>query len=180
MITDSLVRYAKLRVMKLSKGQSNHERYEKILEKVAKNPDHLHINIIDEAHHSTTCNQNVNTMYQKYINPWNSEDHPNVINIYVSATPWNLMTDISRFQHDVTIGLNSDKKYEFSTSLGDERKKLKNPTALFDIKWTQAHHGDFKKGKEVRLMVTIPIFSKLGSEADFEIQTTGRLEFEDS
>ena len=91
-------------------------------------------------------------MYQKYINPWNSEDHPNVINIYVSATPWNLMTDTNRFpQH--SFGFNSEtKKYDFFTE-NIKGRTLKNPTKVFDIRWAQGSTKDFQKGKEVRLMV---------------------------
>ena len=41
-------------VMKLDNVKANEDRFEEIRQRVETDPDHLHINIFDEAHHSAT------------------------------------------------------------------------------------------------------------------------------
>ena len=90
------------------------------------------------------------------MNYWNSEDHPNCINLFVSATPWNLNTTKSKFNKSTIIAYNkSTKKMEFidqQTVSSEYTKK----SSLHDIRLSNLEY----KERKVRLMVSSP-FSPL-------------------
>lgn len=91
------------------------------------------------------------SIYERWVNHWNSEDHPNVINIFVSATPWNLISKDSRFEYK-EIGYNSKTKtYEMVTQQTD--RSITNKYWLFDLNWSLAHNDVYNNGRKLRLMV---------------------------
>ena len=87
--------------------------------------------------------------YVKYVNYWNSVDHPNCINLFVSATPWNLQTTKSRFNKAICIGYNkANKMFEFVTK--ENKRILTNQSSLHDIRWSNLEYNE----RKVRLMVS--------------------------
>lgn len=71
----------------------------------------------------------------------------------MSATPWNLLTETSRFPVD-RIGYNVDtKKFEFATQQIQEKRQLINTNDFFHVKWSMAYDKEYETGREVRLMV---------------------------
>ena len=106
-----------------------------------------------KAHHSAT-NNTKEGRYKTYINYWNSTDHPNVINIAVSATAFNLMTSKSRFENH-QIGYNkTTSKYEVFENQTAGRNFTKK-SYLYDIKWSLGCNEEYKIGRRVRLMVRL-------------------------
>ena len=104
-------------------------------------------------HFSTTLFAVEPSIYERWVNFWNSEDHPNVINIFVSATPWNLMSKESKFE-DLEIGYNTvTSKYEMVTQ-ETKRRLLTNRLMLYDLNWSLCHYEEYKKGRKLRLMVS--------------------------
>ena len=107
------------------------------------------------AHHSSTSTDEVGkeSMYEEKVNYFNSDDHPNVILIFMSATPWNLMTESSRFSK-IEIGYSPiTKKYEFVEGQTKARQ-LTNVSKLFDVPWSLATGQEYSKGRKVRLLVS--------------------------
>ena len=87
------------------------------------------------------------------MNYWNSTDHPNCINVFVSATPWNLQTTKSRFDKSIRIGFNKTiNKYVFYKSQMEGRSLTKK-SSLFDIRWS-ACTQEFNNGRKVKFLVS--------------------------
>ena len=100
--------------------------------------------------------KDVSSKYVKYVNYWNSEDHPNCINLFVTATPWNLNTNKSKFNKSTIIAYNkSTKKMEFIDQQTVSSMYTKK-SSLHDIRLSNLEY----KERKVRLMVSSP-FSPL-------------------
>ena len=106
------------------------------------------------AHHSstTTEKEGKQSIYEERVNGFNSDDHPNVILIFMSATAWNLMTESSRFCKKLYGYNQTSQKWEIVDEQTKARR-LTNVCPLFDIPWSLATNQEYKKGREVRLMV---------------------------
>ena len=70
----------------------------------------------------------------------------------MSATAWNLMTESSRFCKKLYGYNQTSQKWEIVDEQTKARR-LTNVCSLFDIPWSLATNQEYKKGREVRLMV---------------------------
>ena len=72
----------------------------------------------------------------------------------MSATPWSLLTDTSRFPTE-RIGHNTQTgRIEFIHEITQERNYA-NPSNFFHVKWSMAHKKEYEKGRKVRLQVRL-------------------------
>ena len=79
----------------------------------------------------------------------------------MTATPWNLLTEDSRFCNTTIIGYNPDtKKLEFEESVA-HGMRLQNKCPLFDVNWALASYREYKRGKRVRLLVSFKYASSV-------------------
>ena len=90
--------------------------------------------------------------YEIFANQWNSEEHGNVINLMVSATPWNLQTVRTRFEL-TEVGWNDNKLETIDDQVSGRayHRKFK----LHEMNWSASYDKAFKDGKEVILMVIV-------------------------
>lgn len=145
------------RVMKLNKVKGDYkERYDQLAAKNQKGKcdTHLHINVFDEAHFGNSTDKN--TAYQLYANSWNSDDHPRVVNLLVTATPWNLLTTSTKLEKTrVTKELDEQGNEKICRVDDDQvtRRKGVNSYSLHEINWQLSYGDAFSKGKLVRLKV---------------------------
>ena len=150
---EKAIQFAKNHVTKLNKKEDYQKRFQDIKSRNANGDEtHMHINIFDEAHYGATSNQGDNqTAYQIYANEWNSQDYPRVINIMVSATPWNLQTVNTKFE-STEVG---EKEGELVIVKNQtERRKFKRTFFMYEVDWTLSHGGKFNRGRKLRLMVS--------------------------
>ena len=72
----------------------------------------------------------------------------------MSATPWSLLTNTSRFPTE-RIGHNTQTgRIEFIHEITQERNYA-NPSNFFHVKWSMAHKKEYEKGRKVRLQVRL-------------------------
>ena len=97
-----------------------------------------------------TDHKDTGSSYEIFANLWNSDEHPNVINLMVSATPWNLQTVKTRFE-STEVGWKNDVLEIIRGQVSGRayRKKFK----LHEMNWSASYNKAFKEGKEVLLMV---------------------------
>ena len=77
----------------------NIKHHNDLLKDVKANPDTLYLIVADEAHSAITketTKKKVAAANNTFVNSWNEEEHPNVIVLQVTATPFNLLTKKSR------------------------------------------------------------------------------------
>ena len=72
MISDVALDYIQKRIMKINKRDDYEKRFKKLKKKVKNNKRFLLVNIFDEAHHGATCGHGEDSMYEKFVNFWNS------------------------------------------------------------------------------------------------------------
>ena len=72
MLSDIALHYIKERIMKFNKRDDYEKRFQKLKKKVKHNKKFLLVNIFDEAHHGATCGHGEDSMYEKFVNFWNS------------------------------------------------------------------------------------------------------------
>lgn len=108
--------YAKERVNKYRKFTKSTDRHKKLKKEVEEdnkdnNPKTLYVIVADEAHWGVSGKfddddgeqQNDPKAHDTFINDWNHDQHPNVVILQVSATPYNLLTKNKRLL-DVKVG----------------------------------------------------------------------------
>lgn len=115
-------------------SEETDKRLKEIKDSVSAKPDHLHVIICDEAHYGLNDDADEKeTAYSKLLADWNSDQYKNVVVVMVSATPWNLLTVRSKLENNAH----------------PDDKSLR----LHVCGWTESLEGDFKQGKEMKLLV---------------------------
>lgn len=147
LIADQALEFAAKCLFKLNFAED--KKFGEVLESVRNNPDELTFLIFDEAHHSATNNDEKPTPYQEFVNRWFIEDFDNIFCLFLSATPYNLLTNQSRFIMQDTIYNAETKTFIDSDNRFDKSQKFPK----YEIRWTLSHITDFRRGWKMRLMV---------------------------
>lgn len=147
LIADQALEFAAKCLFKLNFAED--KKFGEVLESVRNNPDELTLLIFDEAHHSATNNDEKPTPYQEFVNRWFIEDFDNIFCLFLSATPYNLLTNQSRFIMQDTIYNAETKTFIDSDNRYDKSQKFPK----YEIRWTLSHIADFRRGWKMRLMV---------------------------
>ena len=171
---DEAIEFAKARVQRYVRTKDNDKRLQEIKNRANENPKCLQILIFDEAHHGATSQHQKDkreTPYSFLSSEFNSDDFPNVIVLLVSATPWNLMTVLTKLENEVVLcspqGDNGVGKLE---SMEGTLSSLKTKQAiqLHEIAWNHGQEGDLLNGKKVKMMVLMERHKYFFLQADFK------------
>ncbi|XP_068229793.1 uncharacterized protein [Palaemon carinicauda] len=145
---------AKEKVFKYNeKTVGQHENFHT---QVKNNPTTLFLIVADEAHWGATTDDKPHSML---INKWNSQDHPNVILLLVTATPYNLLTQNSRLPTDTFFKKDKDG-FRFETVNVEKKTITQGFKMLHRVKWTESFRIKVEEGIIVKLKV--PIHGKEG------------------
>ena len=163
-----------MRVQRYVRTKENDKRLQEIKNRAKENPKCLQILIFDEAHHGATSQHQKDkreTPYSFLSSEFNSDDYPNVIVLLVSATPWNLMTVLTKLEKEVVIcspqGDNGIGKLESKEGTLSSLK-TKQEIQLHEIAWNHGQEGDLLNGKKVKIMVLMEKHKYFFLRADFE------------
>lgn len=141
-----------------------------------KDPKLLLLIVCDEAHSGATGKvdnkQLQETPYSKLVNPWNSQDFPNVVVIMVTATPWTLLTINSKLS-SIVLGFNTETE-DYHIFPNDDRRNMPNGIVcktfpLHHVRWINAMTGNFENGHKLKLVVFVNPSSDLESGSAFRL-----------
>ena len=143
------------RVAKYVKSREVMERLKEIIANAESDPAKLTICIFDEAHHSATSEtaKGEESAYSTLLNPLNSDDYPNIVVLMITATPFNLLTTVSRFENTrvhIDPISNEVRPKEKYSGLALFKPPSQN---LHKISWNNSFQAEFQSGKEVRMML---------------------------
>lgn len=136
------------------------ERHKELVKMSKDNPKTLILVVADEAHwgitHSETSVKG-ETANNKLVNSWTDEEHPNVLVLQVSATPFNLLTDCSRIPLDevyardtmskenIVLDKNTKGKRLFSKGK-DVTNRVGTSRKLHHVKWSESFEAKLQAG----------------------------------
>ncbi len=161
-------KYAQGKVHKYWLGKDVQDVYQTLVNRASQEEKTLIFIVADEAHWGITkeTNSGRQSAHDVLVNHWNSEEHPNVIILEVSATPYNLLTQNRRFPIDryVACDLESEElvigeKNKFTGKLMIDNKETTRKVGplrdLHHISWSQANSARLEIGIVVVLKVLL-------------------------
>ena len=151
-----ILKQASIRVQRYWHTKFTKKRLDEIQKRAKDKPHLLQLIIFDEAHYSATSQTDETkgeTPYSMLVNYINSEDYPNIIVLFVSATPWTLMTTGSKLRKTEVLLTENGNLQPLERGL--TAKKANRKVLLHEITWNHGYEGDFRKGKKMKLQVKI-------------------------
>ena len=147
---------AKRRVKKYVLSKDVDARHRE-LQKIARDPKTLVLIVADEAHWGITndaTSKKKETANNKLVNFWEDEQHPNVVVLLVSATPFNLLTDQTRIYVDTLYAhlngepviLDSTKGHRYFYKGKDVTAEIDRPRHLHHVKWCESFETKLRGG----------------------------------
>ncbi len=133
-------------------------------ERAKAEPKTLFLVVADEAHWGVTkeTGSGEDPAYTTLVNTWNSEEHPNVFVLLVSATPHLLLTKNTRIPHDWKYDIHpvTQKQKLKILERGDTNKNLNH------IKWAEANYMKLEQGIIITLKMPLSplVWLMIGSE----------------
>ena len=181
LVIPELRNYAKSHVQLYSNSESVDTRLDELKKQVGENPKTLFLIVCDEAHYGATgkscilqsismeiiglsCQFSAETLtnaespYSKIVNHWNSEDHPNVVMLMMTATPQTLLTTNTKLNRNAMIRFNftTDKFENAPRGVAESRTTDANfgePIPRHITGWSAAHEGAFRGGAPMKIVV---------------------------